>query len=74
MIKQGEITMQLVLNHDRITVGITMFDGVLVTRMFEGSNCYDQLLDFLKAQFDTTSAIHSLIIVSAGSNQDTKKA
>jgi hypothetical protein len=74
MIKQGETTMQLVLNYHRITVSITMFDGVLVTRLFEGNRCYDQLLSFLKTQFDTTSAIHSLIFIATDNEEDSRKA
>ncbi|HVX01574.1 MAG TPA: hypothetical protein VHA09_00310 [Nitrososphaera sp.] len=54
---------QAMLDHNRITASIAMFDGVLVTRVFEGSGCYDQFVEFLKSQFGTDSAIRSSIIV-----------
>ncbi|AIC15707.1 hypothetical protein [Nitrososphaera viennensis] len=62
---ESETTMQMVLNRNRITVSITMFGGgVLVTRVFEGSGCYDQLVDFLKSQFGIGSVIRSSIIIA----------
>ncbi|AIF84920.1 hypothetical protein NTE_02882 [Candidatus Nitrososphaera evergladensis SR1] len=60
-------TMQAVMDHDHITVSIAVFGGVLVTRVFEGSGCYDQFVDFLKSQFDRGSAIRSSIIIAADS-------
>ena len=60
--------MQAVLDHNRITVSIAMFGGVLATRVFEGSGCYDQFVDFLKSQFGTDSAIRSSIIVVAAAD------
>lgn len=64
-------TMQAVLDRDRITARIAVFGGVLVTRVFEGSNCYGQFLDFLKSQFGTDSPIRSSITVVAAGRKKT---
>lgn len=40
--------MQLLLNTDLITVHASLMQGVLITRTFEGNDCYLKLINFLK--------------------------
>ncbi len=58
----SEVLMQLVLENDRISVHASVFDGVLVTKTFEGDGCYRQLLDFIRGQFGVDPINASIII------------
>jgi hypothetical protein len=61
---QDEI-LQIELAHNSITAKIIVFDGVLATRVFEGIDCYDQFVDFLKSQYGIDRVIHSSVILSS---------
>ncbi len=58
----SEVLMQLVLENDRISVHASVFDGVFVTKTFEGGDCYRQLLDFIRVQFGADPINASIII------------
>jgi hypothetical protein len=56
--------MQLVLKPGSITVNMAVFEGVLTTKTFEGSDCYGQLIRFLSEQLGTDNPVQATITVS----------
>jgi hypothetical protein len=58
-----EPNIQLLLRAESITVNVSMFDGVVITKTFHGPDCYLKLIDFLKQSFPN-QAIQALIAVS----------
>jgi hypothetical protein len=55
---------QLSFAEDSITLNMSLFDGVLTTKTFDGRDCYLHLLNFLKQSFADENMIHATIIVS----------
>jgi hypothetical protein len=55
---------QLSFAEDSITLNMSLFDGVLTTKTFDGPDCYLHLLNFLKQSFADENMIHATIIVS----------
>ena len=58
-----EPNIQLLLRAESITVNVSMFDGVVITKTFHGADSYLKLIDFLKQSFPN-QAIQALIAVS----------
>jgi len=54
--------MQLVLENDRISVHAAIFDDVMVSKSFQGADCYRQLLEFIRAQYGS-DVISAAIVV-----------
>jgi hypothetical protein len=59
-----EPNIQLLMTSGSITVNVSMFEGVLTKKTFEGADCYLKLVEFLKQSFFTNQAIHAVIVVS----------
>jgi len=59
-----EPNIQLWLGSDSITVNASMLQGVLISKTFEGPDCYLKLVDFLKQSSSfTEQPIHAVIVV-----------
>ncbi len=54
--------MQLVLENDCISVHAAIFEDVLVSKSFQGADCYRQLLEFIRAQYGS-DVISATIVV-----------
>ncbi|MFL6482531.1 MAG: hypothetical protein ACJ70R_06350 [Nitrososphaera sp.] len=48
---------------DSITVNTSMFEGVVVSKTFDGPDCYMKLVDFLKQSSFDEKVIHAIIVV-----------
>jgi hypothetical protein len=55
---------QLVLKPCSISVSMAVFENVLTTKTFEGSDCYVQLIQFLDEQLGMDSPVQATITVS----------
>jgi hypothetical protein len=56
---------QLMLNDDSITVYASLMQGVLTTRVFEGTDCYLKFINFLREAFpDRHISIFAEIVVA----------
>jgi hypothetical protein len=60
----AEPNIQLLMSASSITVNVSMFEGVLTKKTFEGPDCYLKLVDFLKQFSFTNQVIHAVIMVS----------
>ncbi|MFL6477932.1 MAG: hypothetical protein ACJ707_03835 [Nitrososphaera sp.] len=58
-----EQKVQLLMTADSITVNTSMFEGVVVSKTFEGPDCYMKLVDFLKQSSFDEKVIHAIIVV-----------
>ncbi|MFL6310301.1 MAG: hypothetical protein ACJ70T_09935 [Nitrososphaera sp.] len=58
-----EQKVQLLMTADSITVNTSMFEGVVVSKKFEGPDCYMKLVDFLKQSSFDEQVIHAIIVV-----------
>ncbi|MFL6473393.1 MAG: hypothetical protein ACJ70Z_10125 [Nitrososphaera sp.] len=58
-----EQKVQLLMTADSITVNTSMFEGVVVSKTFEGPDCYMKLVDFLKQSSFDEQVIHAIIVV-----------
>jgi hypothetical protein len=54
---------QLELRSNAITVKANVWQGVLTTKTFEGSECYTQMLMFIKELFPDEQFIPAQVIV-----------
>ena len=57
------VKMQLELKPDKITIKAQLWQGVLTTKIFEGPDCYVQMLNFIKHAFPNDSFISATIVV-----------
>jgi hypothetical protein len=58
-----EQKVQLLMTADSITVNTSMFEGVGVSKTFEGPDCYMKLIDFLKQSSFDEQVIHAIIVI-----------
>ncbi|MFL6372345.1 MAG: hypothetical protein ACJ70P_04350 [Nitrososphaera sp.] len=58
-----EQKVQLLMTADSITVNTSMFEGVVVSKTFDGPDCYMKLVDFLKQSSFDEKVIHAIIVV-----------
>ncbi|MFL6494028.1 MAG: hypothetical protein ACJ70N_04405 [Nitrososphaera sp.] len=58
-----EQKVQLLMTADSITVNTSMFEGVVVSKTFDGPDCYMKLVDFLKQSSFDEQVIHAIIVV-----------
>jgi len=58
-----EHKVQLLMSADSITVNISMFEGVVVSKTFEGPECYLKLVDFLKQSSFADQVIQAIIVI-----------
>ncbi|MFL6308746.1 MAG: hypothetical protein ACJ70T_01965 [Nitrososphaera sp.] len=58
-----EQKVQLLMTADSITVNTSMFEGVVVSKTFDGPDCYMKLVDFLKQSSFDDKVIHAIIVV-----------
>jgi hypothetical protein len=54
---------QLELKPDTITVRANMWQGVLTTNTFKGSECYIQMLAFIKQAYPDEQFIPAIVIL-----------
>ena len=54
---------QLELEEKSITIKTELWKGVLTSKMFSGSDCYLQLLRFMKQELASNTAINATIFV-----------
>ena len=54
---------QLELKPDTITVRLNIWQGVLTTKTFEGSDCYMQMLNFIKQACPGEQSISAIIVL-----------
>ena len=54
---------QLELSSNAITVRANVWQGVLTTKTFEGSECYHQMLMFIKKLYPDEQIIRAQVIV-----------
>ncbi len=55
--------MQLELKPNAITIRANVWQGVLTTKTFEGSECYIQMLTFIKKLYPNEQFIPTQVIV-----------
>ena len=55
--------MQLELKPNAITIRANVWQGVLTTKTFEGSECYIQMLTFIKKLYPNDQFIPTQVIV-----------
>ena len=55
--------MQLELSSNAITVRANVWQGVLTTKTFEGSECYTQMLTFIKKLYPDEQFIPAQVIL-----------
>ena len=55
--------MQLELKSNAITIRANIWQGVLTTKTFEGSECYIQMLTFIKKLYPNDQFIPTQVIV-----------
>jgi len=55
--------MQLELKSNAITIRANVWQGVLTTKTFEGSECYIQMLTFIKKLYPDEQLIPTQVIV-----------
>jgi hypothetical protein len=61
----AEAKVQLQLSADLITINASIFEGVVTTTTFEGSDCYLKLIDFLRQSFTNQLIQASIVVLSA---------
>jgi hypothetical protein len=57
------VKIQLELMPNKITIKAHLWQGVLTTRIFEGPDCYGQMLNFIKHAFPNDPFISATIVV-----------
>ena len=55
--------MQLVLKPDSIVVNMSVFENVLATKTFEGSDFYSQLVNFLVEQLGADNPVPATVVI-----------
>lgn len=55
--------MQLELKSNAITIRVNVWQGVLTTKKFEGSECYSQMLTFIRKLYPEEQFIPAQVIV-----------
>lgn len=61
-ISMEEAKVQLQLSADSITIIASIFEGVITTTTFEGSDCYLKLINFLRQSFNNQLIQASIVL------------